>query len=128
MDDDQYAELCETYTHPIPGTAPNQHNDMQRAICGGIVQEDSSRESLNARLLAAGAAAFPGARARDWNAVYIDPLRPRSARIDVPMSEHFKYAYDVNHRFIWEPASTAPLAYKDIELASLKNIAVLVLL
>jgi hypothetical protein len=48
MDDDQYAELCETYTHPTPGTAPNQHNDMQRAICGGIVQEEGLRESLTA--------------------------------------------------------------------------------
>jgi hypothetical protein len=48
MDDDQYAELCETYTHPTPGIAPNQHNGMQRAICGGIVQEDGLRESLNA--------------------------------------------------------------------------------
>ena len=48
MDDDQYAELCETYTHPTPGAAPNQHNDMQRAICGGIVQGEGLRDSLNA--------------------------------------------------------------------------------
>jgi hypothetical protein len=48
MDDDQYAELCETYTHPTPDTAPNQHNDMQRAICGGIVQQEGLRESLTA--------------------------------------------------------------------------------
>jgi hypothetical protein len=48
MDDDRYAELCETYTHPTPGTAPNQHNEMHRAICGGIVQEDGLRESIGA--------------------------------------------------------------------------------
>lgn len=48
MDDDHYAELCETYTHPTPGTAPNQHNDMKRAIAGGILQEEGLRESLNA--------------------------------------------------------------------------------
>ena len=85
-------------------------------------------EEFRRRLLAAGAALFPGARARDGNAIYIDPLRPRTARIDVPMSKHFKYAYQAEHRFIWEPASTAPLAYKDLELGSLKDIAELVLL
>jgi hypothetical protein len=48
-------ELCETYTHPTPTTAPDQHNEMQRAICGGIVQEDGLRESLNALLSIAAA-------------------------------------------------------------------------
>lgn len=48
MDGDQYAELCESYTHPTPGTLPNQHNEMQRAICGGVLQERGLRESLEA--------------------------------------------------------------------------------
>lgn len=47
MDDDQYAELCETYTHPTPGTAPNQHNEMKRAICGGLVQPEGLRHALD---------------------------------------------------------------------------------
>jgi hypothetical protein len=42
------SELCETYTHPTAGMAPNQHNEMQRAICGGVVQEEGLRESLDA--------------------------------------------------------------------------------
>jgi hypothetical protein len=55
-------------------------------------------------------------------------LRPRSARIDVPLSKHFKYAYQVEHRFVWEPASTNPLTYRDVVLGSLNDIAELVLL
>lgn len=86
------------------------------------------REEFRRRLLAAGAAAFPGARSRDGNAIYIDPLRPRSARIDVPLSKHFKYAYQAEHRFIWEPPSANPLTFKDLALGSLKDIAELVLL
>jgi hypothetical protein len=48
MDDARYAELCESYTHPTPGTTPNQHNEMKRAVCGGIVQEEGLKKSLDA--------------------------------------------------------------------------------
>jgi hypothetical protein len=58
MDDDRYAELCESYTHPTPGTAPNKHNEMQRAVCGGIVQEKGLRESLHALIDMVGAIAL----------------------------------------------------------------------
>ncbi len=86
-----------------------------------------NRDEFRRRLVAAGAAAFPSSRARDGSAVYIDPLRPRRARIDVPMSKHFKYAYQVEHRFVWEPAG-GPLAHADLVLGSLKDIAELVIL
>jgi hypothetical protein len=98
--------------------------DFEASAC--VIIRD--REEFRQRLLRAGAAAFPGARARDGNAVYIDPLQPRSARIDVPMSKHFKYAYQLEHRFIWEAPNTAPLVPLDLELGSLKDIAELVLL
>lgn len=87
------------------------------------------RNEFRRRLLAAGATAFPAARGRDGAAVYIDPVRPCSARIDIPMSKHFKYSYQLEHRFIWElPLSSSPIAYKDLELGSLRDIADLVLL
>jgi len=103
---------------------PRLFVDFNAAAC--VIIRD--REEFRRRLLAAGAAAFPGARSRDGNAIYIDPLRPRSARIDVPLSKHFKYAYQVEHRFVWEPASTNPLTYRDVVLGSLNDIAELVLL
>jgi hypothetical protein len=37
--DNNFANSC---------TAPNQHSEMRRAICGGIVQEEGMRESLDA--------------------------------------------------------------------------------
>lgn len=46
MDDAQYAELCENFTHPTPGVAPNSHNELERAICGGIVQEKGLSDCL----------------------------------------------------------------------------------
>jgi hypothetical protein len=86
------------------------------------------RDEFRRRLKAAGAAALPGARGRDGKAIYIDPLRPRSARIDVPMSKNFKYASQAEQRFVWEPSSTAPIACTDLKLGRLKDIAELVLL
>jgi hypothetical protein len=55
MDDARYAELCEAYTHPTPGTAPNQHNDMRQAICGGIVQPEGLDRALGELVSMAGA-------------------------------------------------------------------------
>ncbi len=98
--------------------------DFDKSACVIIRERDEFRR----RLLAAGATAFRGARGRDGKAVYIDPQRPRSARIDVPMAKHFKYSYQAEHRFIWEPPSSGPLTYKDLELGSLNDIAELVLL
>lgn len=86
------------------------------------------RDEFRRRLLAAGATAFPGARGRDGSAVYVDPLRPRTARIDVPLSKHFKYGYQTEHRFVWEPPTNGAIACKDLVLGSLKDIAELVLL
>jgi hypothetical protein len=103
---------------------PRLFVDFNSSACVIIRDWDEFRR----RLVAAGAAAFPSARARDGSPVYVDPLRPRSARIDVPMSKHFKYAYQVEHRFVWEPASAGPLAHRDLVLGPLKDIAELVVL
>jgi hypothetical protein len=88
MDDRQYAELCETYTHPTPGTAPNQHNDMQRAICGGIVQEEGLRESLNALVEMVAAIALFYAKLFQFDDLFEDLVqrfgRPEPSATDAP--------------------------------------------
>lgn len=90
MDDDRYAELCETYTHPTPGTAPNQHNEMQRAICGGIVQEEGMRESLDALIEMVAVTALYYARLFQFNDLFEDLSQrfagDQSARDDEPPS------------------------------------------
>jgi hypothetical protein len=86
MDDDQYAELCEAYTHPTPGTAPNQHNDMQRAICGGIVQEEGLRESLNALVGMVVAIALFYAKLFEFDDLFED-LTQRFARAEPTAAE-----------------------------------------
>ena len=103
---------------------PRLFVDFNAAAC--VIIRD--REEFRRRLLTAGVAAFPGARSRDGNAIYIDPVRPRSPRIDLPMSKHFRYAYQIEHRFVWEPARASPLAPCDLMLGSLKDISELVVL
>jgi len=103
---------------------PRLFVDFDAAAC--VIIRD--REEFRRRLHTAGAAAFTGARGRDGSAVYIDPLRPRSARIDVPMSKHFRYAYQAEHRFVWETSSKTQIAYEDLVLGSLRDIAELILL
>jgi hypothetical protein len=46
MDDTQYGELSEAYTHITPRMAPNRHNEFQRMVAGGIVQEAGMAKAL----------------------------------------------------------------------------------
>lgn len=60
-------------------------------------------------------------------AMYVDPHRPDSANIDVPMSKHFRYSYQKEFRFIWHPASSsANLEHVMLEMGPLDDIAELV--
>jgi len=64
---------------------------------------------------------------RDGRVAYIDPLLPTSAVIDVPMSKHFRYAYQDEYRFAWLPHSPRwDLAHVDNEIGSLRDYAELV--
>lgn len=75
------------------------------------------------------AAKFPNTGHRHGNAIYIDPLRPSSAIIDVPMSKHFRYEYQREYRFVWRPVKPmANVPYIELELGSLEGIAELVVL
>jgi hypothetical protein len=86
MDDDQYAELCESYTHPTPGAAPNQHNEMQRAVCGGIVQEEGLCESLRALIDMVGAIALYYAKLFQFDDLF--EQMTRQLRGDQPVGEN----------------------------------------
>jgi hypothetical protein len=103
---------------------PRLFVDFNATAC--VIIKD--REEFSRRLRAAGATAFVGTIAREGRASYIDPLRPKTAKIYLPMSKHFRYAYQEEYRFVWESSDTRPLSYRDIELGSLADIADLVLL
>ena len=75
------------------------------------------------------AANFPKTVHRQGNAIYIDPLLPSTAIIDVPMSKHFRYEYQKEYRFVWTPLHPrANLPHVDLELGSLRSCAQLVVL
>lgn len=60
---------------------------------------------------------------------YVDPLRPKTAAVNVAMSKHFRYEYQREYRFVWQPLTPkADLPYVDLELGSLQNFAELVIL
>lgn len=46
MDEDWYSELCESYAHIAPDTNPNMHNELQRRVTGGLVQEQGIKKSI----------------------------------------------------------------------------------
>lgn len=72
---------------------------------------------------------FPNADHRREKVIYVDPLLPSTAVIDVPMSKHFRYEYQREYRFLWTPPTPmANLPYVDLELGSLEDIAELVVL
>jgi hypothetical protein len=72
---------------------------------------------------------FPGTVRRHGLATYIDPLQPSTARIDLPMSKHFRFAYQDEYRFVWEPVKrTREVTHVDVALGSLRDISELVTL
>jgi hypothetical protein len=86
------------------------------------------REEFARRLRTAGVKTFPGTNFHEGRAVYVDPLRPKTARIYLPMSKQFRYAYQEEYRFVRESPGRDPLSYADLELGSLADISDLVLL
>lgn len=81
------------------------------------------------RLRAAGATYFPGSDGKDGPVNYVDPLLPKTARLFVPMSKHFRYEYQREHRFIWSPPPTATsIGFVDVTLGPLTDIADLIVL
>jgi len=62
-------------------------------------------------------------------AVYVDPLLPKTANVFIPMSKHFRYEYQQEHRFCWIPEiPTLQLSAVDVSIGSLQGIAELITL
>lgn len=105
--------------------APRLFVDFQADSC--VIVKD--RERFQHLLTLQSAAKFPNTGHRHGNAIYIDPLRPSTVGIDVPMSKHFRYEYQREYRFVWRPVKPmANLPYVDLKLGSLEGIAELVVL
>jgi hypothetical protein len=86
-------------------------------------------EAFKSRLQSHTAISFPNTVYHDGDAVYIDPLLPISAKIDIPFSKHFRYAYQEEFRFVWRPTEPVEkLQHVDLDIGSLKDIAELVVL
>lgn len=104
---------------------PRLFVDFQADSC--VIISDKARFLHLLTLQSAGS--FPTAGHRHGKAIYIDPLRPSTAKIDVLMSKHFRYEYQSEYRFVWRPVKPmANLSYVDLEIGSLEGIAELVVL
>jgi len=104
---------------------PRLFVDFQADSCVIIKNRDHFQRLLTLQR----AAKFPNTGHRHGAAVYIDPLRPSTVKIDVPMSKHFRYEYQCEYRFVWRPVKPkANLSYVDLEISNLEGIAELVVL
>ena len=78
------------------------------------------------RLCAAVDDALPGWRHIQDNLEYYDPLQVMPGQIHLPLSKHFRYAYQKEYRFAWLPPQPKErLEPLHLELGNLKDIAVL---
>jgi len=70
---------------------------------------------------------------RDWiflsqSVEYLDPLAVSLQEVKLPLTKHFRYAYQREHRLAWIPSSACPrIDAMTVELGSLQDIAELVL-
>jgi hypothetical protein len=104
---------------------PRLFVDFQADAC--VIIHDKRR--LCELLAQQSTGAFSNATFQEGNAIYVDPLLPKSAVIDVPMSKHFRYEYQKEYRFVWKPKMpSSELPYIDISIGSLESIAELVVL
>lgn len=104
---------------------PRLFVDFQADSCVIIKDRDRFQHLLTLQ----SEAKFPKTDHRHGEAVYIDPLRPSTMKIDVPMSKHFRYEYQCEYRFVWRPLEPMTnLSFVDLKLGSLEGIAELVVL
>jgi hypothetical protein len=86
------------------------------------------RQEFTRRLRSAGARCLSARSAVDAPAVYLDPHRaPSTAALDLRLVKHFKYRYQHEYRFAWDPIGQSnSLPPVDIEVGSLCGIAELI--
>jgi len=74
------------------------------------------------RVLASTSKYLPNAVPRYGMVSYIDPVLPKTPRIDIRMSKHFKYAYQNEFRFVWASADVDPKP-TFVEIGDLQDIS-----
>lgn len=104
---------------------PRLFVDFNASAC--VIIRDA--EEFKRRLKQVTASAFSGTTYSDGDATYVDPLQPNSTKINIPFSKHFRYAYQEEFRFVWQPSERFDkLTYVDLTIGPLGDIAELVLL
>ena len=104
---------------------PRLFVDFQADACVIINDKERFRQLLAQQ----NEISISAATRQEGNAIYIDPLLPKTSVIDVPMSKHFRYEHQKEYRFVWMPRqASSALLYIDVSLGSLENIAELVVL
>ncbi len=117
--------------HDVPADAPEHRIDVEFAFRGDFwlycvsntvsprhfVDFDAeacviirNRAAFRSRLVNAARAVLPEANMHEGDAVYIDPLLPKSSNIFIPVAKHFGYTYQDEYRFCWIPPQSAILA------------------
>lgn len=87
------------------------------------------KKEFGKRLKTAVRAILQNFEEREGEAVYVDPLLPKTAKIFVPLSKPFGYAYQDEYRYAWLPKATeTTLAHIDLKIGSIADIAELVVL
>jgi hypothetical protein len=104
---------------------PRHFVDFGYSAC--VVVKD--RKEFIRRLQAVEDRYVPRTTRHHGSAVYIDPLLPSTAKIYLPMSKHFRFAYQNEYRFVWAPtAESRDMTYVDVEVGSLADISEIVVL
>lgn len=136
--------------HDVPADAPEQRIDIEFAFQGDFwlycvtnavsprhfVDFDAEacvvirdRAAFKSRLVDVASAVLRGATMDEGDAVYIDPLLPKSSNVFVPLAKHFGYTYQDEYRFCWiPPQAAAPLRHVDLCIGSLTDISDLIML
>ena len=102
---------------------PRLFVDFQAEACVVIKDPARFRDSLNRAM----SPLVTSSLFRDGKVAYIDPLLPKTSIVDVPMSKHFRYAYQHEYRFAWLPAApTWGLTHLDVEIGGMREYAELI--
>jgi len=87
------------------------------------------REAFGNRIVTQAKLSLPDVESAQGHAVYVDPVLPRTKKIQIPFAKHFRYSYQEEYRFVWVPMNDIPkVSPIDIEIGPLAGIAELVTL
>ncbi|HEX2859446.1 MAG TPA: hypothetical protein VHP58_04550 [Alphaproteobacteria bacterium] len=84
-----------------------------------------NKEAFKKRLLAA--TSILNGKPQDGAVTYVDPLLPKTGKMFIPLTKHFKYAYQEEFRFSWVPKlPKKQLEPIDFSLGDMSNISSLI--